>query len=316
MSTARPIPTPIIVLVGPTAIGKTELSLKLAAEFDCEIISMDSMQVYRYMDIGTAKVSREEQQQIVHHLIDIADPDEQYDAACFVRDATAAIKTITARGKTPFITGGTGLYLSSLINGLFEEFQVKDEIRNALRERLNKEGREVLHSELLTVDPESGARIHVNDTQRLLRGLEIFYSTGIPWSEHLRRQAQTRRHPVFTRMLQLGLTCDRELLYDRIKIRSIKMMQDAFQQEYEFLLGKGYGRDLPSMQSIGYRHMGACLAGEWDRETATTNLIKDTRRYAKRQLTWFRRQQQFQWYDIHRTDGILKDVAAFLHAAQ
>ncbi len=314
MPEIKSITTPIIVLVGPTAIGKTDLSLKLADEFGCEIISMDSMQVYRYMDIGTAKVSQEERRHTVHHLIDIVDPDEQYDAACFVRDALAAITTITARGKIPFITGGTGLYLSSLINGLFDTIKVRDEIRNLLRERLEKEGREALHQELLRVDPESGTRIHVNDTQRLLRGLEIFFSTGTPWSEHLRRQAITRQHPAFTRMLQLGLTCERKLLYERIKTRSISMMQDEFQQEFEFLLAKGYERDLPSMQSIGYRHMGAFLAGEWDRETATANLIRDTRRYAKRQMTWFRRQQQLQWYDIHKTDRVLMDITTFLHA--
>jgi tRNA dimethylallyltransferase len=308
-----PITTPVIVLVGPTAIGKTDLSLKLADEFGCEIISMDSMQVYRYMDIGTAKVSREEQQHIAHHLIDIVDPDEQYDASSFVRDAMAAVKIITARGKIPFITGGTGLYLSSLINGLFDTIKVNDEIRSLLRERLDKEGREALHQELLRVDPKSGTRIHVNDTQRLLRGLEIFLSTGTPWSEHLRRQALTRQHPTFTRMLQLGLTCEREALYERIKIRSISMMQDAFQQEFESLLAKGFERNLPSMQSIGYRHMGAFLAGECDRETATANLIRDTRRYAKRQMTWFRRQQQLQWHDIRITDRVFIEVAAFLH---
>src|SRR5690349_5138466 len=136
MVMAESITTPVLVLVGPTAIGKTDLSLRIAAEFGCEIISMDSMQVYRYMDIGTAKVSREERQQVAHHLIDIRDPDEQYDAACFVRDALAAINLIAAQGKIPLITGGTGLYLSSLINGLFDEIDVNDEIRRGLRDRL------------------------------------------------------------------------------------------------------------------------------------------------------------------------------------
>jgi tRNA dimethylallyltransferase len=147
MNINKPIVLPVIVLVGPTAIGKTDLSLRISAEFDCEIISMDSMQVYRYMDIGTAKVSKEERQQIAHHLIDILNPDEQYDAARFVQDARDAINMITSRGKIPLITGGTGLYLSALTNGLFDEVNVKDEERKKLRERLNKEGREVLHRE-------------------------------------------------------------------------------------------------------------------------------------------------------------------------
>ena len=159
---------------------------------------------------------------------------------------------------------------------------------------------------------ESGLRIHINDTQRLLRGLEILYTTGIPWSEHLRRQKQSRTQPCFTRILCLGLTCDRELLHDRIKSRSIRMMSDAFAKEVEWLLGRGYARDLPSLQSIGYRHMLACLTGEWDRGTATTTLVRDTRRYAKRQMTWFTKQRQVQWHDIKRADGAFPIIAAFL----
>jgi tRNA dimethylallyltransferase len=310
------ITTPVLILVGPTAIGKTDLSLKVAVEFDCEIISMDSMQVYRFMDIGTAKVSRAERRQVVHHLIDILDPDEQYDAARFVRDALAAIKLISSRGKISLITGGTGLYLSALVNGLFADIDVKDEVRESLQERLKNEGREALHRELLQVDQRSGERIHLNDTQRLLRGLEIYYSTGTPWSEHLRRQSSVPRHPALTRMLHLGLTCDRNLLYDRIKTRTMSMMQDAFKAEVEFLLNRGYPRSLPSMQSIGYRHMNACIAGEWDLNTATHALIQDTRRYAKRQMTWFRRHRELHWYEIQRTDETLAEIDLFIRAAQ
>ena len=315
MTRNDPVTTPILILVGPTAIGKTDLSLKLAKTFDCEIISMDSMQVYRFMDIGTAKVTPEERGQITHHLIDIVNPDEQYDAARFGRDALAAIKMISSRGKTPLITGGTGLYLSSLINGLFAAIEVKDEIRVQMRERLNIEGREGLHQELLRIDPESGARIHINDTQRLLRGLEIFYATGVPWSEHLRRQVLAPGQPVFTRMLHLGLTCDRSLLQERIKLRSYSMMKDTFKKEIEGLIAQGYGRDLPSMQSIGYRHMGACLHGECDLTAATNALIQDTKRYAKRQMTWFRRQQALQWDDIAHQEKVIEKVAAFLRTA-
>ncbi len=316
MSATKPISTPVLVLVGPTAIGKTDLSLKIAAEVDCEIISMDSMQVYRYMDIGTAKVSRAERQQVAHHLIDILDPDEKYDAARFVHDALTAIKSISSRGKIPLITGGTGLYLSSLINGLFANVNVKDEVRKSLQERLRNEGREALHRELCEVDRESGERIHVNDTQRLLRGLEIFHSTGIPWSEHLRRQSRSLQRPLFSRILHLGLTCDRALLHNRIKTRTISMMQDTFKAEVESLLGKGYSPQLPSMQSIGYRHMNACIAGVWDLDTATSALIQDTRRYAKRQMTWFRRHRELHWYDIQQADKALTDSALFIKATQ
>ncbi len=312
----EPIMTPVLVLVGPTAIGKTDLSLRIAAEFGCEIISMDSMQVYRYMDIGTAKVSKTERQLVAHHLIDIIDPDEQYDAARFVNDARNAITMITSRGKIPLITGGTGLYLRSLINGLFDEINVKDEEREMLRRRLDNEGREALHQELLQVDPESGRRIHKNDTQRLLRGLEIYYSTGMPWSEHLQKQAQAVQRPLLSKVLNLGLTCDRKLLHDRIKARSVSIMQVEFKNEVELLFERGYSQDIPSMRSIGYRHMSACITGQWDLETATDALIKDTRRYAKRQMTWFRRHREMRWHDIQCTDEALADITKFLQTEQ
>jgi tRNA dimethylallyltransferase len=164
----------------------------------------------------------------------------------------------------------------------------------------------------MAIDRESGLRIHINDTQRLLRGLEIFYATGLPWSEHLRRQKESARPPCLSRILLLGLTCDRELLYDRIKIRTVRMMQDAFAKEVEHLLSKGYAKDLPAMQSIGYRHMLGCLNGEWDRETATAVLVRDTRRYAKRQMTWFKNQQQVQWYDVERADEVLIAIENFV----
>lgn len=306
------ITSPVVVLVGPTAIGKTELSLTIAEEFGCEIISMDSIQVYRHMDIGAAKATLEERQRVRHHLIDIVDPDEQYDAARFVADAQTAIAAICSRGSIPLITGGTGLYLSALLNGLFDEIKVSSEIRESVRQRLQEEGREALHRELCRIDPESGARIHLNDTQRLLRGLEIFRATGVPWSEHLRQQT---RHPLadrFPHLLQLGLSCERELLYDRIRIRSFNIMQDAFKAEIESLLAMGYGLHLPSMQSIGYRHMGNCIAGVWGREAATETLVQDTRRYAKRQLTWFRRLANILWRDIGQADAVQADVAQFL----
>jgi len=306
------VTAPVLVLVGPTAIGKTALSLRIAETFQCEIVSMDSMQVYRSMDIGTAKASREERQRVAHHLIDIVDPDEQYDAARFVGDALDAINAIHSRHRIPLLTGGTGLYLSSLINGMFDTIKVTAEVRNRLRHRLDQEGRAALHRELLAVDRESGQRIHANDTQRLLRGLEVYHATGIPWSEHLRRQKETGQPPRFSRLLLLGLTCERERLYDRIKIRSIEMMRDEFAQEVQYLLAKGYAPDLPAMQSIGYRHMLACLAGTWDRETATAALIRDTRRYAKRQLTWFRNQQQVCWHRIDQTDGVFTAIDLFL----
>ena len=309
----QPITQPVLALVGPTAIGKTAFSLAIAESFPCEIISMDSMQVYRFMDIGTAKASMEERRRIPHHLIDIINPDEQYDAGCFVRDALRACADIHSRGKIPLITGGTGMYLSRFINGIFDDIKVHDSIRNHLRNRLAEEGREALHRELHRVDPESGVRIHVNDTQRLLRGLEVFIATGIPWSEHLRRQNMSGGTNRFLRLLVLGLTCDRTLLHERIKKRSISMMSEAFVQEVEDLLARGYKPDLhASMRAIGYRHMCAWLAGHWDRQTATSALINDTRRYAKRQMTWFRNQHQIRWFDIDQQADALTALTSFL----
>jgi len=310
------VTAPVLALVGPTAIGKTALSLRIAEHYRCEIISMDSMQVYRYMDIGTAKASKEERGRVAHHLIDIVDPDEQYDAARFVRDALAAIANIHARGHIPLLTGGTGLYLSRLINGMFDIVKVPDHIRTHLHLRMEQEGREVLHRELMTVDRESGERIHCNDTQRLLRGLEVYHATGIPWSEHMRQQHQHPVDPSFSRLLLLGLTCERDMLHDRIEQRSINMISDAFAQEVEWLLAQGYRSDLPAMQSIGYRHMLALLTGTSDRETVLATLIRDTRRYAKRQMTWFNNQQQVAWHHINKHDTVLASVDRFLNAEQ
>ncbi len=306
------ISDPIVIIVGPTAIGKTALSLRVADTLNCEIISMDSMQVYRFMDIGTAKASKEEQHLVPHHLLDIRYPDEQYDAAQFVTDALSAIKSITKKGKTPLITGGTGLYLSSLLNGLFENIHVKDEVRMVVKKQLKKEGREALYSELKRIDPVAAARIHANDTQRLLRGLEIFYSSGIPWTEHILQQQERGDKVTFSNLFQIGLTCERDLLYRQIADRTKKMIESGLEQEVLQLRKRGYKRELSTMQSIGYRHMNAHIDGEWDKETTTEILIRDTRRYAKRQMTWFGKHKQLRWYDKDNVDKAMEDLNVFI----
>ena len=289
---------PIIVLVGPTAVGKTALSLRLVQRFDCEIISMDSMQVYRGMDIGTAKPSTEEQALVPHHLIDIVDPDDQYDAARFVHDALAAIQDIATRNRTVLLTGGTGLYLKTLFEGLFTALPTDEGIRMQLRERLEAEGREVLHAELCRLDPDAGARIHVNDTQRLVRGLEIYRSSGRTWTELIveqQKQEQTQKKR-FSRVFQIALDCERKQLYQRISRRSQLMLEQGLIEEVERLLSMGYAPYLPSMQSIGYKHVNKLLSGEWNRDEMLEYLIRDTRRYAKRQMTWFRKHQDLHWF--------------------
>ncbi len=293
----RTIDCPVIVLVGPTAIGKTSLSLQLVDRFDCEIISMDSMQVYRYMDIGTAKPSQEEQALVRHHLLDLVNPDEQYDAARFVKDALEAIDSIAGRKRTVLLTGGTGLYQKALFEGLFTAMPTDQEIRHLLQHRLQEEGREVLHTELCKIDPLSGKRIHINDTQRLLRGLEIYLSSGRTWSDFLQEQKQEGQVPRFNRVYQVALTCERVELYQRIEKRSNMMIKHGLIEEVEQLRAMGYSEELPSMQSIGYRHVNNLLSGRWNRETMFEHLLRDTRRYAKRQMTWFGKNKNLRWFD-------------------
>ncbi len=298
----------VIVLAGPTAIGKTELSFAIADHFNCEIISMDSVQVYRHMDIGSAKPTPKELGQVRHHLIDIVNPDEQYNAAHFVRDCLQAIEDMCARGKTPLITGGTGLYLSCLLNGLFETIHVKDEIRDCLKKELQTRGLPALYQELRQVDPATAERVHANDRQRILRGLEIHRATGIPWSEHLRKQRQQAPPVRFANLYAIGLESDRSQLYQRINRRSKQMLAQGLIDEVARLRNMGYGPELPSMQTIGYRHVNQYLDGQLDLPTMTEILARDTRRYAKRQMTWFKRQAELHWYDREQHQQIIHEI--------
>ncbi|RUM45759.1 MAG: tRNA (adenosine(37)-N6)-dimethylallyltransferase MiaA [Desulfocapsa sp.] len=303
---------PILTLIGPTAIGKTELSIKLAKKFDMEIISVDSMQVYRHMDIGTAKISREEMAGIPHHLIDVVSPDQNFDAVTFEQQALDAIRDISARGRRVLLTGGTGLYLKSLLEGLSHKIPKFPEIRKEIQKKLATSGRHVLHDELMLIDCDSAKRIHVNDTHRLVRALEIYKGTGKAWSQFLEEHKQSRELR-FTKILTIGLTCDRQLLYERIELRSNIMMANGFEQEVKDLLKRGYGVQHKSMRSIGYSHMTKYLAGEWDTKEMLTKLTRDTRRYAKRQYTWFGKIKDIEWVektDVARIPGM---VDAFFH---
>ena len=311
------IDSPVLVLIGPTAIGKTSLSLAMAKQFGCEIVSMDSMQVYRHMDIGTAKPSPQERAAVRHHLIDIADPDEQYDAARFVADACRAMRQIAAAGKIPLLTGGTGLYLKALTQGLFSVDGTGDNasIRDRLLERLRKEGRGGLFRELSEKDPATAARLHPNDSQRLLRALEILQATGVSWSAHLMQQGKP---PVrLPKLRQIGLNCERQALYRRIEERTEQMLAQGLLAEVAKLREMGYTTQLPSMQAIGYRHANQYLDGLCDHEEMCRLLVRDTRRYAKRQLTWFRAMPAIRWYDreageevLAATERWLKEVAS------
>lgn len=283
---------PVVILIGPTAVGKTDLALSLAEQFDGEIVGADSMQIYRYMDIGTAKPTSEEQARVAHHLIDIVDPDEDYQAARYGADALQACREITARGRMPLVVGGTGLYIRALELGVFDIEPVPETIRCRIRERLARQGRALLFEELRRIDPESAARLHPNDTQRLLRALEVFEATGVPWSAHL---AAHQRTPQLKRVLKIGLNCGRDEVYARINRRCRQMLDLGLVDEVRKLLAMGYAGSLKSMQAIGYRHVLNYLAGEWSLAQTVELLARDTRRYAKRQYTWFTRDAAINW---------------------
>ncbi len=300
---------PVLVLIGPTAVGKTALSLALADRFSCEIVGLDSMQIYRHMDIGTAKATPEERARVPHHLLDVVNPDEEYHVARYVADATEACRRIIGRGNRPLLVGGTGLYLKGLLEGLFEIPAIPEPVRASLRQRLAEEGRAVLFAELSHCDPESASRIHPNDTHRLLRALEIFQATGKSWSEHLREQ---RVRPALTTVLQIGLHCERDVLYERINLRVEQMVGEGLLGEVEKLLAMGYDPSLKAMQSIGYRHMVQFLQGEWDWDEALFLLARDTRRYAKRQMTWFGNDPDIRWFAPSETEAIFNCVEGFL----
>lgn len=305
------ISLPVIVLVGPTAVGKTALSLDIAERFDCEIVSLDSMQVYRHMDIGTAKASAEERSRVAHHLIDIIDPDTPYDASSYVRDALEAIRSIHGRRKIPLITGGTGLYLRALTEGLFESGAGFADLRAELQQRLSREGAGTLHEELSRVDPESARKIHANDTQRLIRGLEIYYGTGKRWSDHLAEQRRRRTVKRFSNIFSIGLQSPRQTLYAGIDRRTAAMIRQGLKKEVSSLLAMGYHRRLKSMQSIGYRHMLEHLLDGRPLEETEVLLARDTRRYAKRQYTWFRK-MEITWFDVAASGAVIEAIEEFL----
>jgi len=304
LNNQKNINVPILVLVGPTAVGKTDLSLELGEQYNCEIVSIDSMQIYRYMDIGTAKPTKDEKRRIKHHLIDIINPDNDYNAAYFAKDALDAINKIIKIGKIPLLTGGTGLYLKALLEGFFEITPIDKEIRFDLQKRLDEFGREFLHSELQKVDKKSADRIHINDTQRLLRALEIFYSTGVSWSAYLEDKHAGKKNINFSNMIQIGLMSDRQKLYSRIEVRTKEMIKQGLIEEVQGLLDRGYPASLKSMQSIGYKHINNYLTDRWSKEKTIEILIRDTRRYAKRQMTWFKKMPSLNWFERGDITGI------------
>lgn len=286
---------PLIVLTGPTAAGKTELSLRVAERYGCEIISADSMQVYKYMDIGSAKIGAEEMRGIRHHLIDVLLPEEEFSVYRFVQMAKQAIDEIYSRGKIPLVVGGTGFYIRALLyDAEFTEESADSKLRARLEALAEEIGPEALHDRLREVDPESAEIIHPNNVKRVIRALEFYEQNARPISEHNEEQKAKESPYDFCYFV---LNMDRAVLYDRIEKRVDKMVKDGLKAEVERLRSMGYSRELVSMQGLGYKEYLDHLNGEITEDEAIYRIKRDTRHFAKRQLTWFRRERDVIWLD-------------------
>ncbi|MBU0629559.1 MAG: tRNA (adenosine(37)-N6)-dimethylallyltransferase MiaA [Candidatus Margulisbacteria bacterium] len=298
----------MLYLFGPTAVGKTSLSIELAKQINGEIISADSMQVYRGMDIGTAKPTAEERQGVPHHLIDIRDPGDEWTVSDFVGECSRISAEVKRKGKTPIIVGGTGLYLWSLIEGFAFPITPSDK---ELRARLETIPTTTLYSQLSTIDPVAAAKIHLNDKKRLTRALEVFELTGQPISELQKlRIEEPQRSVTVSKYNLFCLTLPREQLYERINQRVDRMIACGLIAEVKSLLAKGYKRELPALQGLGYKEVIDYLNGGYPTEAAMIEeLKKRTRNFARRQLTWFRRFKGTIWLDAQDQSAALKAIS-------
>jgi tRNA dimethylallyltransferase len=300
---------PLVILTGPTAVGKTELSIGLAKAIDGEIISADSMQVYRYMDVGTAKVNKEEMQGVPHHLIDYKMPDEEFNVVVWKNDAKKVMKDIYDRGRIPIIVGGTGFYIQALLYDIdFTKESGDKAFRESMQNIAAEKGAQAVHDMLLKVDPESAKTIHANNVKRVIRALEYYHDTGKPISKHNEEERQKESPYQFAYFV---LNRERQELYRRIDYRIDKMMEQGLLDEVMNLRGMGYSKELVSMQGLGYKEMFPYLDGECSLEDAIYILKRDTRHFAKRQLTWFRREKQvqmIQYENFHDTKEVLNFI--------
>ncbi len=305
---------PILILTGPTAVGKTEISIELARRCGGEIISADSMQVYRHMDIGTAKIRREEMGDVPHYLINELEPDEEFNVFLFQKRAKECIADIHSRGRIPILVGGTGFYIQAVLYDIdFTRDQGDDTYRKQLQEAAEKEGAKALHRRLAKVDPASAEAIHENNVKRVIRALEYYHFTGEKFSSHNEEQRQKQSPYCF---LYAVLDMDRETLYRRIDRRVDNMMEEGLVREVSALLERGFGRDLVSMQGLGYKEIAAALEGETSMEEAVRQLKRDTRHFAKRQMTWFRREKEITLFDVDGYDSAAQLAEAIVAGAR
>ena len=286
---------PILIIAGPTAVGKTDASLLLAQEWGAEIVSADSMQIYRGMDIGTAKPSPDERKQVYHHMIDIVDPAQPYSVGDYLRDARSALEAIMKVGGRPIVVGGTGLYIRALMRGLFHGPPADLELRERLLRKEAESGDGALYEDLSRLDAEAAIKIHPNDLRRTVRALEVFYLRDRKLSDFQREHAFQEK-PFNFRLL--FLVRGRPELYARIEQRVDRMIEEGLEEEVKGLMLKGYGSELVSMQAIGYQHFINYYKGRTNYEETVALLKRDTKRFAKRQFTWFRREPAARWVDI------------------
>lgn len=284
---------PLLILTGPTAVGKTRLSIKLAKAVNGEIISADSMQVYRYMDIGSAKIKPEETEGVPHHLIDVLDPEEEFNVVTFQKMCKKCMEEIYGRGHIPILTGGTGFYIQSVLYDIdFAENAEDTSIRDRLEKEAEEKGAEYLHGKLREVDSASAEAIHANNIKRVIRALEFFEQTGEKISLH--NETERQKESAYT-SCYFVLNDDREKLYERIDRRVDEMLAEGLVAEVEALKKRGCTRKLVSMQGLGYKEILAYLDGEYSLEEAIYRIKRDTRHFAKRQITWFKREKEVIW---------------------
>lgn len=290
----------IAVIAGPTATGKTRLAVMLAKRFNGEVISADSMQIYRHMDIGSAKPTPEETEGIPHHLIDIINPDEPFSVARYVELADLAAQDIISRGKLPIIAGGTGLYISSFIDNVqFTQSETDFKLRERLFKEAEENGYKALHERLLKIDPKAAEGIHPNNVKRVVRALELYETTGLTLSE---QNENSKTEPSPYEPIMLALSTEREVLYERINLRVDLMIKAGLLDEIEKLKAMGLTKDMQSMQGIGYKELLSYLDGEYSLYEAVELVKKNSRNYAKRQLTWFKRDERYMWLDCMAED--------------
>ena len=291
---------PLIILTGPTAVGKTDLSIKLSKSLNAEIISADSMQIYKYMDIGSAKVTKEEMDGVIHYMIDEVTPDVPFSVSELQMRSEKYIEEINKKGKNVLITGGTGLYLNSLIYNMdFAKSNANNEIREKLEQELKENGIDYMHEKLRGLDEEAANRIHKNNTKRVIRAIEVCMS-----GQKMNDFSKDLRYNEKYKPIIIVLNRDREVLYQRINKRVDIMLENGLLDEVKELLKMGYTKDMISMQGIGYKEMIKYLDGEYTYDEAIEIIKRDSRRYAKRQLTWFKRYQDAKWFDLDKYQDI------------